>query len=120
VDRAAYDWSSACDLGPVPAGVTPMEEAALARDMEVFIREAPRSWREILQRYHGQPYRPIYRAFSGLRHRLGRADDAPWYRYTFSDSDFATAPPPKPVLSNHDPRHQPAPHLPPPRVAPGA
>src|SRR5262245_4636372 len=28
---------------------------------------------EILQKYHGQPYRTIYRAFSSLRHKLGRA-----------------------------------------------
>jgi hypothetical protein len=37
----------------------------------------------------GQPYRPVYRAFSNLRHQLGRCDDEPWYRYTFSDTDFA-------------------------------
>ena len=33
-----------------------------------------------------------------------RCDDAPWYRYTFSDSDFAVEAP-HPELSNFDPRH---------------
>ncbi|MFL5337542.1 MAG: hypothetical protein ACJ8H8_31300 [Geminicoccaceae bacterium] len=106
VDRHAYDWSSACDLGPMPPDVKPMDEAALAKDMEAFIQAAPRSWKEILQHYHGQPYRPIYRAFSSLRHRLGRSADAPWYRYTFSASDFAGELPPQPVMTHHDLRHR--------------
>src|SRR5271169_1920831 len=117
VDRPAYDWSSACDLGPAPKNVVALDKEALTKDMEAFIRAAPRSWKDILQRYHGQPYRPIYQAFSGLRHKLGRAGDAPWYRYTFADSDFvAEAPPPKAALSRHDPRHQPAPFTPPERA----
>ena len=105
VDRDAYDWSSACDLGPVPADVKPMAEADLAKDMEAFIQAAPRSWKEILQRYHGQHYQPIYRAFSSLRHRLGRSPDAPWYRYTFSATDFAGEKP-QPVATHHDLRHR--------------
>jgi 2,5-furandicarboxylate decarboxylase 1 len=52
----------------------------------------------------GQPYPINYRAFSNLRPRLGRCDEAPWYRYTFSDSDFAVEAP-QPALSNFDPRH---------------
>ena len=48
--------------------------------------------------------RSIYRAFSNLRPRLGRCDDAPWYRYTFSDSDFAVEAPGA-AASNFDPRH---------------
>jgi len=114
VDRSAYDWSSACDLGPIPKGVVPMDKDMLAKNMEAFIKTAPRSWKEILQHFHGQPYRPIYQAFGELRHRLGRAADAPWYRYTFADSDFAAEAPTRP-LSNHDPRHQPAPFAPPER-----
>jgi 2,5-furandicarboxylate decarboxylase 1 len=117
VDRAAYDWSSACDLGPVPKGVVPMDKDALQKDMDAFIRAAPRSWREILERYHGQPYRPIYQAFSGLRDKLGRAGDAPWYRYTFAATDFVGKAPPKALLSTHDPRHQPAPFVPPERAS---
>ena len=119
VDRSAYDWSSACDLGPVPKGVVPMDKDALTKDMEVFIRATPRSWKEILEHYHGQPYRPIYQAFSTLRPRLGRRSDAPWYRYAFLDSGLADATPSAPKLSNHDPRHQPC-FTPPPRATTGA
>ena len=73
--------------------------------MTSFIKAAPRSWREILQQYHGQPYATIYRAFSQLRHKLGRAGDSPWFRYTFSDHDFAFEPAPPARQSNFDPRH---------------
>lgn len=69
-----------------------------------MIGDAPRTWKEILQHYTGQPYPAIYRAFSTLRPRLGRCDDAPWYRHTFSDSDFAVEAP-QPAMSNFDPRH---------------
>ena len=119
VDRSAYDWSSACDLGPAPKNVVAMDKDALTKDMEVFIRAAPRSWKDILQHYHGQPYRPIYQAFSALRHRLGRCSDAPWYRYAFLNSGLADATPGLARLSNHDPRHQPAPVAPPPRANAG-
>jgi 4-hydroxy-3-polyprenylbenzoate decarboxylase len=44
-------------------------------------------------------------AFSNLRHQLGRCDDEPWYRYTFSDTDFAVDPEAAPS-SNFDPRHR--------------
>jgi 4-hydroxy-3-polyprenylbenzoate decarboxylase len=73
--------------------------------MATFIKEAPRSWKEILEKYHGQPYPLIYRAFGNLRHRLGRSNDAPWYRYTFSDHDFAFEPGPPERITNFDPRH---------------
>lgn len=60
---------------------------------------------EILQQFNGQSYKVVYRAFSNLRHRLGRCDDPPWYRYTFSDTDFAV-----PVEASEpcdfDPRHR--------------
>lgn len=79
VDRSHFDWSSPCDLGPIPQGVVPIDKDALTKDMETFIRAAPRSWKEILEHYHGQPYQPIYHAFSALRPRLGRRSDAPWY-----------------------------------------
>ena len=82
-----------------------MTEEHLTADMESLIGQAPRTWKEILQHYNGQPYKTVYRAFSNLRPRLGRCDDAPWYRYTFSDSDFA-AEAPTPTLSNFDPRHR--------------
>ena len=56
-------------------------------DMDSLIQEKARSWKEILQHYHGQPYPVIYKAFSDLRHRLSRKEDAPWYRYTFTEKD---------------------------------
>jgi 2,5-furandicarboxylate decarboxylase 1 len=106
-DRSNFDWSSSCDLGDPPAGVLPMTEQALADDMVGYIREAPRSWKDILQKYHGQPYRTIYRAFSQLRPQLGRAGDSPWFRYTFSDHDFAFEPVPEHRVHNFEPWHRP-------------
>ena len=73
--------------------------------MAAYIKAAPRSWKEILQEYFGQPYQVIYRAFGNLRHKLGRAGDDPWFRYTFSDRDFAFEPEPPHIVSNFDPKH---------------
>jgi 2,5-furandicarboxylate decarboxylase 1 len=87
-EHASFDASSACDLGPPPTDVIPMDVKALTKAMETFIQDAPRSWKEILQRFHGQPYQVIYQAFSNLRPKLGRAGDSPWFSYTFSDHDF--------------------------------
>jgi 2,5-furandicarboxylate decarboxylase 1 len=106
LDPHSFDWSSACDLGDPPADVRPMSEEAMVADMTEFIKAAPRSWKEILKKYHGQPYAIIYRAFSRLRHKLGRAGDSPWFRYTFSDRDFAFEPPPPVRETNFDPRHR--------------
>jgi 2,5-furandicarboxylate decarboxylase 1 len=106
-DRHSFDWSAACLLGDPPANVKPMTEDQLAQDMTAFIKAAPRSWKEILQEYHGQAYPLIYRAFSRLRHQLGRAGDSPWFRYTFCDRDFVFEAPPA-RESNFDPRHRPA------------
>jgi 2,5-furandicarboxylate decarboxylase 1 len=105
-DRHDFDWSAAVDLGEPPANVRPMTEEALATDMTAFIQQAPRSWKEILQKYHGQPYATIYRAFSTLRHKLGRAGNSPWFGYTFSDHDFAYEPEPPQRQANFDPRHR--------------
>ncbi len=107
-NRQNFDWSAAVDLGTPPV-VQPLSEDALTAAMTAFIKEAPRSWKEILLKFHGQPYPVIYRAFSNLRHELGRTNDSPWFRYTFSTSDFApiTSTP----LSNYDPRHQPTPSV---------
>jgi 2,5-furandicarboxylate decarboxylase 1 len=105
-DPDSFAWSAAVDLGDPPANLTPMTEEQIANDMTAFIKQAPRSWREILVKYHGQPYNLIYRAFGSLRHRLGRADDKPWFRYTFADHDFAFEPEPPATVSNFDPRHR--------------
>jgi 2,5-furandicarboxylate decarboxylase 1 len=104
LNRSSFDWSSACDLGDPPANVKPLTEDQLTEDMAMFIRQAPRSWKEILQKYHGQSYPLIYRAFGRLRHKLGRVGDSPWFRYTFSDHDFAFEPEP-PRTANFDPKH---------------
>jgi 4-hydroxy-3-polyprenylbenzoate decarboxylase len=102
--REHFDRSTAFVLGDPPPNVEVMTEDELTADMAALIGAAPRTWKEILQHYNGQPYKVIYRAFSNLRPRLGRCDDAPWYRYTFSDTDFAVDAP-HPELSNFDPRH---------------
>lgn len=82
-DKSSFDPSSACDLGPFPKQVPPLDLPTLTKEMEAFIRTAPKSWKEILQKFHGQPYQTIYQAFSNLRPKLGRANDSPWFRYTF-------------------------------------
>lgn len=86
-DVHSFDPSTVCNLGKIPEQITPMNEQTLTQDMELFIQEQARSWKEILQHYHGQSYPIIYKAFSNLRHRLGRKEDAPWYRYVFTDKD---------------------------------
>lgn len=88
-DPHSFDKSTLCELGDPPANVKVMSLDDLTKDMEKFIKDAPRTWKEILQKYHGQPYQIIYQAFGSLRHRLGRNGDSPWFRYTFSDKDFA-------------------------------
>jgi 4-hydroxy-3-polyprenylbenzoate decarboxylase len=93
-------------LGDPPPNVKAMTEAEILSDMETLIKASPRSWKEILQTYHGQPYPIIYRAFGTLRHRLGRLNDAPWYRYTFSGHDFAPDPVSADKVSNFDARHR--------------
>lgn len=103
--RSHFDRSDVFVLGDPPANVTIMNEADLTESMSELIKAQPRSWKEILRQFHGQPYKTIYRAFSNLRPHLGRCNDAPWYRYTFSDNDFADDPQPA-KGSNFDPRHR--------------
>lgn len=105
-DPDNFAWSSAVDLGEPPANVKVMTEDELVADMAAFIKQAPRSWRDILQEYHGQPYNIIYRAFGQLRPKLGRASNSPWFGYTFADHDFAFEPEPPVKVSNFDPRHR--------------
>lgn len=89
-DPHSFDPSTACDLGDIPEGVVELSLEDLSKEMESFIKEKPRAWKEILEKYHGQPYATLYQAFGTLRHRLGRAKDAPWYRYTFLEHDSAS------------------------------
>jgi 2,5-furandicarboxylate decarboxylase 1 len=65
--RERFDRSTAFEPDDPPADVVAMTEDELTADMEALIGEAPRTWKEILQHYNGQPYPIIYRAFSNLR-----------------------------------------------------
>jgi 2,5-furandicarboxylate decarboxylase 1 len=102
--RDNFDWALAADLGNPAPNVAVMTENDIVGDMESFIAERPRAWKEIMTRYLGQPYPLVYRAFGRLRPRLGRAGDHPWYRYTFSAHDFACEAAPE-ATTNSDPRH---------------
>ncbi|HYG43289.1 MAG TPA: UbiD family decarboxylase, partial [Bordetella sp.] len=103
-DPNEFARSTVTDLGDPPANVQPLSEADLTKDMEALIAASPRSWHEILKHYHGQPYPVLYRAFGNIRHKLGRCNDAPWYRYTLSDGPFAWEAVPQ-TLNHSDPRH---------------
>jgi len=96
--------STVVDLGDPPADLKILSEEALTKDMEAFIGAEPRAWHDILKQYHGQPYPVLYRAFGNLRHKLGRTNDPPWYRYTLSDKPFAWEAKPQ-ALNHSDPRH---------------
>jgi 4-hydroxy-3-polyprenylbenzoate decarboxylase len=91
-NRRKFDRATVCTLGEPSADVKEMSEDEILSDMADFIHRSPRSWKEILERYHGQPYGKIYRSFGELRPKLGRTGDDPWFRYTFSDHDFAFEP----------------------------
>jgi hypothetical protein len=73
-----------------PETLSGLSEADVVKQMSHFIREAPRTWQEILERFAGQPYPIVYRAFGQLRPKLGRrANASPNFPYTFSESgDF--------------------------------
>jgi 2,5-furandicarboxylate decarboxylase 1 len=104
--RSHFDRSTVFELGEPPPDVVEQNEEELTAAMAALIREAPRTWKEILQHFNGQPYRTVYGAFSNLRHQLGRCADEPWYRYTFSDTDFAVDVQEGPT-ENFDPKHRP-------------
>lgn len=79
----------------VAADVKPLSEDELVEQMTAFIKEKPRTWFDILERFAGQPYRPLYRAFARLRPKLGRREDLPpAYPYTFSDNEIVRGEPP--------------------------
>jgi 2,5-furandicarboxylate decarboxylase 1 len=99
-----FDVSSPFVLGDPPPGVAPMTEDQITEAMTKYIQDAPRAWKDVLQEFHGQNYRNVYRAFGNLRHKLGRVMDAPYYPYTFSDTDFAGEADPAPH-TKIDPLH---------------
>jgi 2,5-furandicarboxylate decarboxylase 1 len=107
-DPQRFESSGHTVLGDPPPNVPVMTEDALTADLEAFIKQQPRSWFEIVSKYQGQPYPVIYRSFGNLRHRLGRVDDAPWYRYTLSDTPFAYDVG-EATTTQHDPKHPKAP-----------
>jgi len=63
-NRQNFEWSSAVDLG-TPPQVAALSEQAVTDAMSAFIKEAPRSWEEILKKFHGQPY-PVTIALSAI------------------------------------------------------
>ena len=99
-----FTKSYVTDLGDPPANVKLMTEDEMTKDMEALITSKPQSWLEILKNYHGQPYPVVHRSFGNIRHKLGRINDAPWYRYTISNTPFAYEAKPS-APSNFDPKH---------------
>lgn len=88
-DPFAYAAATVSEPFQQPAEVPRKSEDEATREMEAFIRQKPRTWKEILEHFAGQPYPIVYRAFGQLRHHLGRiADERPQYPYTFSHADF--------------------------------
>ena len=89
-DFADFEAATVTDPIEQPASVQILAEPDLLEEMRVFIDTEPRNWQEILERFAGQPYPQIYRAFGRLRNKLGRVTTAgPFYPYTFSrDGDF--------------------------------
>jgi UbiD family decarboxylase len=85
-----YSFEAATVSEPLKVnGAKPLAERDLVEQMESFIREKPRTWKDVLEYFSGQPYPVLYRAFGELRPKLGRmADERPFYPYTFAESDF--------------------------------
>jgi 4-hydroxy-3-polyprenylbenzoate decarboxylase len=72
-----------------PSNVEPLTEDEIEAALRELIEKSPRSWREILTYFAGQPYQRVYGAFGRLRPQLGRmADQQPDYGYTFADTEF--------------------------------
>ena len=103
-DSDSFTHSAATVMSNPPADLVLLTEDELTAAMEAFIRDKPRTWRDIITKFSGQPYPVIYRSFGNLRHQLGRPDDAPLYPYVFSETPFAVGHPRTPP-SNYDPRH---------------
>jgi UbiD family decarboxylase len=91
-DAIRADFEACVVTEPItqPAAIQDLSEREMIATMRDFIREVPRTWQEILERFAGQPYPRVYRAFGALRPTLGRmANASPNFPYTFSESgDF--------------------------------
>jgi UbiD family decarboxylase len=89
VDHYSFDAATVSEPLNVPRDTKPLSDRDLLEQMERFIREKPRTWKDVLERFEGQPYPGLYRAFGELRPKLGRmADQRPFYPYVFAESDF--------------------------------
>jgi 4-hydroxy-3-polyprenylbenzoate decarboxylase len=76
-------------LGEPKADLRIMTEKELTEKMSDYIRQSPRTWRDLVTYFHGQPNPLIYKAFGNIRNKLGRmADRRPDYPYTFADTWF--------------------------------
>jgi 4-hydroxy-3-polyprenylbenzoate decarboxylase len=87
VDAVRADFEACVVTEPInqPVSPQPLSETDLTAAMSNFIREVPRTWQEILERFAGQPYPRVYRVFGQLRPKLGRmANASPNFPYTFS------------------------------------
>jgi UbiD family decarboxylase len=87
-DGIKADFEACVVTEPIsqPQDIDFLSEAELLRQMRDFIREVPRNWQEILERFAGQPYPAVYRVFGELRPRLGRVENAsPNFPYTLSE-----------------------------------
>jgi 4-hydroxy-3-polyprenylbenzoate decarboxylase len=72
-----------------PAAVSPLSEDEIEAKLRELIQQSPKSWREIVTYFAGQPYQHIYQAFGRLRPQLGRVEDqGPDYPYTFAGTEF--------------------------------
>jgi Transmembrane secretion effector len=71
--QSDFQRSAPFELGDPPAGVSPLTEDAIAIEMESLIRNAPRSWKELLRHFNGQNYKDVYRAFGRLRPSSGQS-----------------------------------------------
>jgi 4-hydroxy-3-polyprenylbenzoate decarboxylase len=72
-----------------PADAEPLTEDEIEDKLRELIQQSPKSWREIVTYFAGQPYSRVYRAFGRLRPKLGRmADQHPDYPYTIAGTEF--------------------------------
>ncbi len=105
--QSDFERSAPFVLGEPPVDVTLMTEEDITAEMEQLITTKPRSWKELLEHFHGQHYRDVYGAFSNLRPRLGRLVEPPYFPYTFSDDgDFVGELPPEPPVKTDRMHHE--------------
>ena len=104
-ERSDFQRSAAFELGDPPADVTPKTEEQITDEMASLIKERPRSWKDLLEHFHGQHYRDIYRAFGNLRPKLGRVMEEPFFPYTFSDDGDFVGEHPEETVTRVDPKH---------------